>query len=132
MYQYRNKEFLGSFAISERFPGLPNDLDSSFQWSGNNRFYFTKGDQYYRINQSTRQWNNPESPLPVDRGYPAPLTVWWQYSSIQLSKVDSAIKYSNGRTYFFSGMNYYRFSDTYFRVSIQPLFYISSLSAMSL
>lgn len=38
-------------AIATAFPGLPDDLDSAFIWTGNGRVYFTKGifaDQLYK------------------------------------------------------------------------------------
>ena len=29
--------------ISEGFPGIPNDVDTAFVWSGNQKLYFFKG-----------------------------------------------------------------------------------------
>ena len=29
--------------ISDEFPGLPNNIDSAFEWGGNGKLYVTKG-----------------------------------------------------------------------------------------
>ena len=42
-YQFDGFASEGDFAISDKFPGLPDDIDSAFIWSGNGRLYFTKG-----------------------------------------------------------------------------------------
>ena len=69
----------------------------SFCWS-----FFLIGDQYYRVSY----------PHGVDQGYPRPLSVWDGLPDT----IDAAFQYSNSRTYFFSGSNYYRFNDNEFRV----------------
>jgi len=89
--------------ISEEFPGLPNDLDAAFVWSGNNRYYFFKGGEYYRVSNLASG---------VDQGYPRPISAW----RLPVSSIDAALKYANGRTYFFSGSQYYRYNDNYGQV----------------
>ena len=65
-------------------------------------FLIIAGNQYWRYTE-----NN------VDRGYPRPLSVW----SGLPPRIDAAIKWRNGRTYFFSGSQYYRYNDVEFNVS---------------
>ena len=63
--------------------------------------YYT-GDQYYRYTPG----------YGVDQGYPRPLSTWNGLPNT----VDAAFQYSNSRTYFFSGPDYYRFNDNTFTV----------------
>ena len=60
------------------------------------------GDQYYRLTPG----------YGVDQRYPRPLSVWNGLPNT----VDAAFQYSNSRTYFFSGPDYYRFNDDTFTV----------------
>ncbi|ELU14292.1 hypothetical protein CAPTEDRAFT_228569 [Capitella teleta] len=89
-------------SISRGFPGVPNNLDASFVWSGNDVTYFIKDNQYYRYVRGSG----------VTSGYPRPLSLWAGLPS----NIDAAFQYTNGRTYFFSGTTYYRFNDFNFRV----------------
>jgi matrix metalloproteinase-14 (membrane-inserted) len=50
----------------------------------------------------------------VEYGYPRPVSVWRGLPM----KITAAFKWVNGRTYFFSGDQYYRYNDHLFRVSI--------------
>lgn len=61
------------------------------------------GNQYYRYNTYSGR---------IDSGYPRPLSVWRNLPS----NIDSAMQWSNSRTYFFSGEEYYRFNDRSFSV----------------
>jgi len=88
--------------IRNGFPGIPDNLDSSFTWSKDGQVYFTKGTQYYRYTRG----------VGADAGYPRSLPYW---SGIP-SRIDSAVKWTNGQTYFFVGNQYYRFNDATNRV----------------
>jgi len=83
--------------IDQGFPGLPNNLDAAYVWSGNDRIYFWKGDQYYRYTRGRG----------VDRGYPRSTSAWTGLPST----IDDAFQYLNGKTYFFTGAQYYRYND---------------------
>ena len=46
--------------ISDIFPGLPNNIDSAFRWSGNGKIYVTKGKATLHYNnQNMLQLKNP-------------------------------------------------------------------------
>lgn len=86
--------------IKEGFPGIPDNLDASFIWSGNGKVYFIKGDEYYRYTR----WRG------ADSTYPRTLAVWRGLPQ----QIDAAFQWTNGRTYFFSGTEFYRFDDVRF------------------
>jgi len=66
------------------------------------------GNNYYRM--SKRPWTGLQYRL--DFGYPQPLSAWKGLPST----VDTAFNYTNGRTYFVSGYDFYRFNDVSFQV----------------
>ena len=47
--------------ITEVFPGVPNNLDTAFQWYHDKRVYFFKGSFYYIWNQSIGKVDGPFS-----------------------------------------------------------------------
>src|SRR6218665_75763 len=73
-----------------------------------NIYTCTIGEQYYRMSK------RPSTSLMyrVDHFYPQLLSMWKGLPS----KIDTAFSYMNGRTYFFSGSNFYRFNDVSFKV----------------
>ena len=49
----------------------------------------------------------------MDPGYPQPMSKW----SLRHG-VDAAFEYSNGRTYFFKGTQYFKFDDANIKVGL--------------
>ncbi|XP_043202426.1 matrix metalloproteinase-2-like [Amphibalanus amphitrite] len=83
--------------IAEVFPGMADgDLSAAFELGQPGRVYMIRGGQFWR----------PDSPAP------RPLSEWPGMPDT----IDAATRYSNGKTYFFSGQNYYRFDDVNLRV----------------
>ena len=35
--------------IKDGFPGVPDNIDTAFVWSGNNKIYFFKDSQYWKF-----------------------------------------------------------------------------------
>ncbi|XP_055346282.1 stromelysin-3-like [Paramacrobiotus metropolitanus] len=91
-------------SISKGFAGIPNDIDAAFVWSGNGNTYFIKGTQYWRYDSTASS--------PVSSDYPKSLSTW----SGLPPRIDAAFQWKNGKTFFFSGPNYYRFNDKKFAV----------------
>lgn len=87
--------------IREGFPGIPDNIDAAFVWSGNGRIFFVKGGNYYRYSPG----------IGADAGYPKSLSSWTGLPS----RISAAFQWTNRRTYFFSGTQYYRFDDINFR-----------------
>ena len=103
--------------ISHGFQGIPNNVDTAFVWSGNDKIYFFKGANYWRF--------DPEHSPPVKGSYPRPIINWDGLPD----NLSSAMQYKNGFTYFFKGNKYWRFNDRQFSVSfvnksypLNPLF----------
>ena len=65
---------------------------------------FLQGSEYWKF--------DPEKKPPVSRSYPKPISNWDGIPN----NIDSALKYSNGYTYFFKDGRYWRFDDTKFKV----------------
>lgn len=107
------------------FAGIPDDIDAAFSWSGNGKTYFIKGTKFphtkypkkYEFLASiligTRYWKyDSAADTPVSSDYPKSLSTW----SGLPGKVDAAFQWKNGKTFFFSGPEYYRFNDMKFAV----------------
>jgi len=95
--------------IQEGFPGIPANLDAAFLSAANNMIYFFKGDEYWRFEPKNR-------PHIQKNRYPKSITKEWGGLPAHLS---SAFLWNNGKNYFFKDGQYYRFSETEFRVE-QP------------
>jgi len=95
--------------IQEGFPGIPANLDAAFLSAANNMIYFFKGDEYWRFEPKNR-------PHIQKHRYPKSITKEWGGLPAHLS---SAFLWNNGKNYFFKDGQYYRFSETEFRVE-QP------------
>uniref|UniRef100_A0A915IT13 Peptidase metallopeptidase domain-containing protein n=1 Tax=Romanomermis culicivorax TaxID=13658 RepID=A0A915IT13_ROMCU len=73
--------------IAHDWPGLPNDLDAAVT-----------------DNEENRYWKYSPSSVRSKKFWPRPLS----YISDKLTKVDAAFKWTNGKTYVFSGPYYYQ------------------------
>ncbi|XP_072050161.1 matrix metalloproteinase-14-like [Amphiura filiformis] len=111
VYQYFDTTFEGSATVSAKWPGLPDNIDAAFVWSGNGRPYFTKDDQYYRWNPYQNQ---------IDNGYPRPLAVWGlNAGGNSVPRLNAAFQWNfNRRTYFFFEDQYVRFNDATFATDV--------------
>ena len=76
--------------IHEGFPGIPDDIDTAFVWSGNDKIIFMKGAKYWLF--------DPDRVPHVSKAYPRPVSSWGIPDNI-----DGAFQWSNRRTYFFKG-----------------------------
>ena len=78
--------------ISTEFPGMADrDLSAAFQWGRDGLVYMVRGSQYWR------EGSRGSRPLTDWAGLPP--------------TIDAAVRYINGKTYFFSGQHYYRYDD---------------------
>ncbi|PIK62128.1 hypothetical protein BSL78_00948 [Apostichopus japonicus] len=107
--------------ISSVFAGLPNDLDASVFFEDVGKTYFFKGSEYYGFSGTTLDSGYPLSISAKWNGLPNDLDaafVWSGNGRVYFIKasIESAMQWSNSRTYFFSGEEYYRFNDRSFRV----------------
>ena len=90
--------------IHEGFPGIPDDIDTAFVWSGNDKIIFMKGAKYWLF--------DPDRVPHVSKAYPRPVSSWGIPDNI-----DGAFQWTNRRTYFFKGDDYWRFDDRRFAIS---------------
>ncbi|XP_033254337.1 matrix metalloproteinase-2-like isoform X2 [Drosophila miranda] len=87
--------------------GLPptlSHIDASFVWGHNNRTYLTSGTLYWRIDDYTGQ---------VELDYPRDMSIW---SGVGYN-IDAAFQYSDGKTYFFKNLGYWKFNDDRMKVA---------------
>jgi len=88
--------------LDEGFPGIPSNVDAAFVWPIDDQIYFLKGSNYWKFATDKKPH--------IDSSYPRPLSNWDGIPE----NPDSALQYSNGRTYFFKNGHYYRFDDNNF------------------
>uniref|UniRef100_H2ZEY6 Peptidase metallopeptidase domain-containing protein n=1 Tax=Ciona savignyi TaxID=51511 RepID=H2ZEY6_CIOSA len=103
VHSFRNGRKQNTAHISTLYGSVPSFIDAVFEWSGNGKIYFIKGDKYWRYNPNIKA---------IDAGYPKPLTVWRGLPG----HIDSALQW-NGKTYFFENGLYYRFDDNRIQVA---------------
>uniref|UniRef100_F6RLA4 Peptidase metallopeptidase domain-containing protein n=1 Tax=Ciona intestinalis TaxID=7719 RepID=F6RLA4_CIOIN len=97
LHRFRNGIRIQTSNISSIYRNIPSFVDAAFEWSGNGKIYFIKGQKYWRYNPSRGA---------VAFGYPKSLSVWGGLPK----HIDSAMKWK-GKTYFFENGQYYRFAD---------------------
>ena len=73
-------------------------------WAVNKKIYFFKGSEYWKF--------DPDKKPPVDKSYPRPVSNWDGIPN----RLDAALQYKNGKTYFFKDGKYYRFDDKNFKL----------------
>ncbi|OWA53280.1 Matrix metalloproteinase-16, partial [Hypsibius exemplaris] len=105
-WKFKNRQMEPGYPkpISKGFPGAPTNIDAVFVYNPNKKIYFVKGDQYWRF--------EPGASRRVADGYPKSLREWKKLPA----RIDAAALWRDGRTYFFSGKNYYKFNDFKFAV----------------
>jgi hypothetical protein len=81
--------------ISDGFPGIPNNLNAAFIWSGNGDVYFVTGSVYYRYTIG----------YGAQPGYPASMSVW---GGVPYPINTAFLWPTNNATYFFVGSQYYK------------------------
>ena len=96
--------FFLSQDFSKGFDGVPSHVDAAMVWAVNKKIYFFKGSQYWKF--------DPEKKPPVDSSYPRPVSNWDGIPN----RLDAALQYKNGKTYFFKNGKYYRFDDNKFEL----------------
>lgn len=81
--------------------GFVNKVDAAVKW-WNGKVYFFLGNQYLRYDIGADK---------VDSGYPLPIAGNWPGMAEAgfANKVDAAVKWWNGKVYFFSGNQYLRY-----------------------
>ena len=95
--------------ISTEFPGAPSgNLDAALLWGGNLQVYFFKGSQYWKFNLDKGK---------VEDFYPKQISKRWGGIPNNLS---SAVRWKNGKSYFFKNGEYYRFDDKTYAVEANP------------
>lgn len=82
--------------IAEDWPGLPNDIEAAFTWTGNEQTYFFKGDSYWKFFNFEPAENYPKKISEGFEGIP--------------NDIDAAFVWGgNGKIYFFKGEDYWKF-----------------------
>ncbi|XP_021113354.1 matrix metalloproteinase-17 isoform X1 [Heterocephalus glaber] len=76
----------------------PGGVDAAFAWAHNDRTYFFKDQLYWRYDDHTRS---------MDPGYPAQGPLWRGVPS----RLDDAMRWSDGASYFFRGREYWKVLD---------------------
>lgn len=94
--------------ISSDFPGIPNNINAAFRWVANGKYYFFKGNQYWRF--------CTKCGTKVDSKYPQRISVW---DDKLPSSLDAVVTYKNRRSYFFKSGKYWRYDDAKFMID-QP------------
>ncbi len=74
-------------------------IDAGLDW-GNGKAYLFRGSQYVRYDIATDK---------VDLGYPASIAGNWGNWPATWTSVDAAVKWNNGKVYFFRGSEYLRY-----------------------
>lgn len=86
-------------AISDDWPGLPNNIDAAVTWPDNGMTYFFKGRDYWKFDNQQPQDDYPKRISDGFEGIP--------------SNVDAAFVWGgNGKIYFFKGSQYWKFDPT--------------------
>lgn len=55
--------------IADEFKGVPNNIDAAVYYKSNDKIYFFKGNEYYRVSKATKT---------VDAGYPKNIAEHWK------------------------------------------------------
>ena len=112
--------------ISDGFRGLDEQrfftghLDAAFVYSGDNHTYFIKDAMVWRLN-SFKEFTSS-----IDNDYPQFVARWLHIGE----KITGALRWINGRNYFFSQRSYYRFDHIHHRVRMKKM--IDSTDCLSL
>ena len=87
--------------VSAAFPGAPIDggFDAALLWGKNEQLYLFKGALYWKFDFSKKR---------VGPRYPKSISREWIGVPTNLG---AALRWTNGKSYFFRGGNYYRFDD---------------------
>jgi matrix metalloproteinase-14 (membrane-inserted) len=109
--RYTNEELEPGYPrpISEEFQGLDvSNLDAALLWPRNKHLYLFKEELYWKLDVDKMR---------VADSYPKRISEHWLGVPDGL---DAALAWSNGKTYFFKGTEYYRFDDTTLTVDADP------------
>jgi Hemopexin len=80
--------------------GWADGIDAGLDW-GNGKVYLFRDSQYVRYDIATDR---------VDPGYPQPIAGNWGWNwPASFTSVDAAVKWPNGKIYFFRGSQYLRY-----------------------
>jgi hypothetical protein len=90
--------------IDGGWPGFPPEFDAGVQaylmWAGG-KVYFFKGSKYVRFDIVGNK---------VDGGYPQSISNYWSgFPASFASGIDAAVRWNNGKAYFFKGSHYLRY-----------------------
>jgi len=93
----------GNWTGLERFAGGARDIDAAFD-GGNGKAFFFKGDQYIRVDLTTRS---------ADAGYPLPIAANWpglEKFAGGARDLDAVLMFSRSQMYFFKRDQYIRYN----------------------